>query len=84
MLDIFEVMNYDGNVNQLNNKKEIVLYLVVLEGYYNIIRCLVYLKVDLEVIDLKGNIVFYKLVMKMVSDLNNISCYLRFFEVIVE
>lgn len=61
-----------------------MFYLVVLEGYYNIIRCLVYLKVDVEVIDLEGNIVFYKLVMKMVSDLNNSSCYLRFFDVIVE
>lgn len=61
-----------------------MFYLVVLEGYYNVIKCFIYLKVDLEVIDLEGNIVFYKLIMKMVSDLNNSSCYLRFFDVIVE
>lgn len=84
MLDIFEVMNRDGNVNQLNNKKETVLHLAALEGYHNTIRRLVYLKADLEATDSKGNTVLHKLVMKMASDPNNTSRYLRSFEVIVE
>lgn len=84
MLDIFEVMNHDGNVNQLNNKKETVLHLAALEGYHNTIRRLVYLKADLEATDSKGNTVLHKLVMKMASDPNNTSRYLRSFEVIVE
>lgn len=84
MLDIFEMMNRDGNVNQPNNKKETVLHLAALEGYHNTIRRLVYLKADLEVTDSEGNTVLHKLVMKMASDPNNSSRFLRSFDVIAE
>uniref|UniRef100_A0A8W8NFI1 Ion transport domain-containing protein n=1 Tax=Magallana gigas TaxID=29159 RepID=A0A8W8NFI1_MAGGI len=84
MLEIFEMMNCDGNVNQPNNKKETVLHLAALEGYHNTIKRLIYLKADLEAKDSEGNTVLHKLVMKMASDPNNSSRYLRSFDVIAE
>uniref|UniRef100_K1QU13 Ankyrin-1 n=1 Tax=Magallana gigas TaxID=29159 RepID=K1QU13_MAGGI len=84
MLDIFEMMNRDGNVNQPNNKKETVLHLAALEGYHNAIKRLIYLKADLEATDSKDNTILHKLIMKMASDPNNSSRYLRSFEVIAE
>nr|XP_022298839.1 uncharacterized protein LOC111107780 [Crassostrea virginica] len=84
MLDIFEVMNRDGNVNEPNNKKETVLHLAALEGYHNTIRRLVYLKADLEAKDVNGNTVLHKLVHAIATDPNNNIRYLKSFEVIVE
>nr|XP_022290511.1 uncharacterized protein LOC111102144 isoform X2 [Crassostrea virginica]XP_022290519.1 uncharacterized protein LOC111102144 isoform X2 [Crassostrea virginica] len=84
MLDIFEVMNRDGNVNEPNNKKETVLHLAALEGYHNTIRRLVYLKADLEAQDKKGNTVLHKLIHAIAIDPKNSIRYLKSFDVIVE
>ena len=84
MLDIFEVMNRDGNINEPNNKKETVLHLAALEGYHNTIRRLVYLKSDLEARDLEGNTVLHKLIQAMADDPSNSHRYLRSYDVILE
>ncbi|XP_061175794.1 ankyrin-3-like [Saccostrea echinata] len=84
MLDIFEVMDRDGNVNEPNKKKETVLHLAVLEGYHNTIRRLVYLKADLEAQDQEGNTVLHKLITAIANDPSNTNRYLKSFEVIVD
>lgn len=84
MLDIFEVMDRDGNVNEPNNNKETVLHLAALEGYHNTIRRLCYLRADLDAQDKGGNTVLHKLIYAMANDPVHCNRYLKSYETIFD
>lgn len=64
MLDIFESMQRDGDINTSNKQKETVLHLVASEGFQDSVSRIVFLGGNLASQDIHGNTVLHRLILE--------------------
>ena len=67
MLDIYEDMQRDADLNTLNNNQESVLHLAASEGFSQQVDRLIFYGADVTLKDGKGNTVLHRLVKQMTS-----------------
>ncbi|XP_052062617.1 uncharacterized protein LOC127702453 [Mytilus californianus] len=64
MLDIFESMQRDADINTPNSRKETVLHFVASEGFQQSVSRIIFLGGDLAAQDINGNTVLHRLVLE--------------------
>ncbi|KAL5010865.1 hypothetical protein ScPMuIL_013170 [Solemya velum] len=83
MLDIYESMKRDADINEPNNKKETVIHLAAKEGFENCVKRLIMLGADLSSKDEAGNTPLHTLVAATVEDPRNLKRHLHLFDTVV-
>lgn len=64
MLDIFETVDRDANINSQNKKNETVLHLACSEGFRNSVARIIYLGGDLSIQDCNGHTLLHRLILR--------------------
>lgn len=84
MLDIFETMTRDADINERNNNRETVLHLAALQGFASSTKHLIRFGADLSAQDKNGNTVFHLLTIATAKDADNAKQYLDVMDVLFE
>nr|KAG5701548.1 hypothetical protein BaRGS_024798 [Batillaria attramentaria] len=84
MLDIYEAMKRDADINDQNNNQETVLHLAAKEGFREHVNRLVLFGADLSKQDMRGNTVFHTLTQLSADYPHKAKIYLGVFEEILE
>ncbi|CAG2228617.1 unnamed protein product [Mytilus edulis] len=74
MLDIFESMQRDADINTPNSRKETVLHFVASEGFQQSVSRIIFLGGDLAAQDIDGNTVLHRLVLESTGTRVNSHC----------
>ena len=84
MLDIYESMKRDADINEQNNKKESVIHLAALEGFSGgVIRLILY-GANLGLKDSDGNTVLHRLTKATVENSSRAKQHVKMFELILD
>ncbi|XP_070174105.1 transient receptor potential cation channel subfamily A member 1-like [Littorina saxatilis] len=83
MLDIYEAMKRDADINEQNNRGETVLHLAAKEGFHEQVQRLVLLGADLSAKDMDGNTVFHTLTQLSADHPERAKLYLKVFETVL-
>ncbi|KAK0058560.1 transient receptor potential cation channel subfamily A member 1 [Biomphalaria pfeifferi] len=84
MLDIYDAMKRDCDINHQNKKLQTVLHLAAREGFLDSVRRLILFGADISLADYKGNTVLHILTALTVTDPVHSSKYMEIIETILE